>query len=645
MLFKSHNKVLLNEVHSAYPLSYILMAIVVLSCHFDPNSQDNKRSNIPTSLQRVLDHYDSAEDSLKKKAADFLLVNMINKSFVEYSPQHLNLIDFADSCRSLQMTLQEDDTIISNYWNSLKNSNFIYSYPIRDIHYMDSTLLVGNIDLAFEAWDAAPWKEDYTFEDFCEYVLPYRNEFDIPSNWREEFRNRYSDILLSNSSADVISIAGELNQILKSFTWQEIFYDFPNMRTLDIERIGMGVCKQHSSIKIAALRSIGIPVSQNFALYGTSWVSILDKDGKFVDYGASYAPKRGVHYADYRKNEHFAKIFSYRYAIRDNLLLQTRPQDEIPPLFRNKSLHDVTAFHIRCADVTLDLQDKLPEDVEFVYLLVFEDGSKEWKEAAWAHVTNKKLNFKDMGLARIYLPAYYLEGQFVPLTHPIYLDTSGLVTHLIPDLNKLEEITIHRKYSMGHAEFGYSNLFVGAIFQGSNNADFNGAIALGGIDSPPEYEVTINFKTDEKVRYVRLKSDSALHISTLEFFDEKNTRIEGHPLCGGRITTDPRFAFDGNIRTNFHCEGSGWIGLDFRKPIKVEGVRFLFRNSFNTIEPGDLYEVFYWCGQWKSLGKMVAQRNYLKVLAPTNSLLLLKNHSKGKQEKVFIIREGKQIWG
>lgn len=67
------------------------------------------------------------------------------------------------------------------------------------------------------------------------------------------------------------------------------------------------------------------------------------------------------------------------------------------------------------------------------------------------------------------------------------------------------------------------------------------------------------------------------------------------------------------------------------------------RNTRNFIEKGDDYELFY-ChqGEWKSAGHQVAAADSLVFSVPRGVLLYLKNHSRGKDERIFDYRSGKQ---
>lgn len=198
-------------------------------------------------------------------------------------------------------------------------------------------------------------------------------------------------------------------------------------------------------------------------------------------------------------------------------------------------------------------------------------------------------------------------------------------------------------------------------FEGSNTKDFKNSKVLFKITDKPTRMEEKNTVTDEKFRYVRYISTSSeqtlqrpslsylwddLNIAELAFCDEQGNRLSGKVLASSQSSLkNSRNAFDNDIRTNTTSNKLCWLGLDLGEPTKIYKVKYLFQNSFNSIEAGDEYELFYWDQEWKSLGKKVAMKDYVKYSVPKNTLLWLRNLTKGKEEQVFFFKNGKQIWG
>lgn len=81
-----------------------------------------------------------------------------------------------------------------------------------------------------------------------------------------------------------------------------------------------------------------------------------------------------------------------------------------------------------------------------------------------------------------------------------------------------------------------------------------------------------------------------------------------------------------------------WVGTDFGRPVQA---RCIGRNDDNGIWPGHIYELLYrGSEEWVSLGMQEAQTetfNYSNV--PAGCLLLLKNYTRGREERLFTCDE------
>lgn len=109
----------------------------------------------------------------------------------------------------------------------------------------------------------------------------------------------------------------------------------------------------------------------------------------------------------------------------------------------------------------------------------------------------------------------------------------------------------------------------------------------------------------------------------------------------GRIT-------DGDVLSFFRAADTSCNTLvyDLGKATPINRIVFSPRNDDNYIWPGDVYELFYHDGVngWKSLGRQAATGRELKCRVPHNALFWLRNLTKGREEQVFVIRNGKQVF-
>lgn len=178
------------------------------------------------------------------------------------------------------------------------------------------------------------------------------------------------------------------------------------------------------------------------------------------------------------------------------------------------------------------------------------------------------------------------------------------------------------------------------------------------IDRKPErLQTVVQPYSSKAYRYVRYigPRDAHCNIAEVVFYTLDDTvplkgKVIGTPGCfqkdGSHEYTN---TFDGDVTTSYdYIEPSGgWAGLDLGTPKQIGKIVYTPRSYDNYIRPGDEYELFY-CAKrdkWESLGKQVSGADSLSYKnVPVNTLLLLKNYSRGIQERIFKYEDGRQVW-
>ncbi len=645
----------------------LLFTICIYSCSeysLEVNKALEMSGDNKEELIKVLDYYKNQDNHKKLKAAEFLIGNMLGKSYRNNSPFLNAFLIKLDSLRSLQTEIKEKD--LKFIWKKCESQNYNKSSERKfDVRTVTAKLLIDNIDETFLIWEKVSWSSAFTFEQFCEYVLPYRNVHGTPTIWRKGIREKYDWALENGSKKDILQT---VNQINDSIHWFKYFYKMntvPEMSISDLYRVRYGSCRHHSSLKIGVLRSLGIPAAQVFALTGTQWVSVLNEDEKSIDYGSHYSPTIGEYYQEKRKR-FWPKVFMYTYKNNPNPFGNI-PINDIPPFFRNTNIKDVSNQHITTDTAIVNLTISPPKKTKHVFLNIFYD--QKWVVTDWAKIDENTAIFNQMGVNNIYFPSYYIEGEYYPAGKPFYLKKDGAIKLFDNKLKAYEKIKLTRKFPLNVPERKYSNLMVGSRFEGANNPSFKNANLLASIKKTPQIMEELVVSTNKKFRYVRYLSDTLVGVAEVRFIGKEGKPLKGKVIHNENIKKEEALnAFDFNIRSNCNNDNDmvwedhdnaldktklkdyntylgSWIGLDLGEPKKVGAVKYLFRNSFNSIELGDEYELFYWDDTWKSLGKKIADQNYLWYDVPINTVFLLKNNSRGKQELPFFIEEDKVMFG
>ena len=65
--------------------------------------------------------------------------------------------------------------------------------PEDDLKTLTGEFLLTNCDLAYEAWENAPWKEQITQDIFFDTILPYANVNERRDDWRGDFHDKFSN--------------------------------------------------------------------------------------------------------------------------------------------------------------------------------------------------------------------------------------------------------------------------------------------------------------------------------------------------------------------------------------------------------------------------------------------------------------------
>lgn len=155
-------------------------------------------------------------------------------------------------------------------------------------------------------------------------------------------------------------------------------------------------------------------------------------------------------------------------------------------------------------------------------------------------------------------------------------------------------------------------------------------------------------------RYIQRHRNAHCNMGEVYFYDREGNKLsgtvigtEGHRTIYEGMTREN--LFDGNLLTSFNSPNANgdWSGLDFGKPVNVAKIIYYGRGDGNTIEIGDMYELYFWNeGNWRSLGKKVAEGISLVYdNIPEGALLLLRDLTKGKDERIFMLDENdRQEW-
>ncbi|MCG8307105.1 MAG: transglutaminase-like domain-containing protein [Cytophagales bacterium] len=315
-----------------------------------------------------------------------------------------------------------------------------------DIRSISSDYIIENIEQAFESWKN-PWAKHVGFQDFCEFILPYRILTEPVSNWRVQLKNKYNWVIDSiQNTDDPLEACNLVNtEITNWFSYNSLFDYHTRLSLNQLLEQKRGNCDDMASITTYIMRSVGIPVVSDFVPYwgksdqGHRWNAILTSAGRTLPFGGADAKNfpsppelMDTPLSEAFRNSGLPKVYRTTFESQKNSLAFIRTKDEtIPPFFENVAVKDVTGFYVNSIDVKVDLAEKPPLNTRFVYLCVFNRG--DWQAVHWSEIADGKYAvFSDMGPDIIYRPMYY-NGDFIPASAPFLLKPNGTLKSLEPE--------------------------------------------------------------------------------------------------------------------------------------------------------------------------------------------------------------------
>jgi hypothetical protein len=624
-----------------------------------------------TELEKVLFRFNENEkDSLKYKAACFLIENMPYYSHFEGEQLDSYLTYFhvlAENKLSELKPSELSQTIIDTYGNY--SINRLKLKP--DIQTIDSAYLCNNIEWAFKVWEEQPWGKSISFNDFCEYILPYKIGDEKPEYWREEYFNKYNELL------DPLRISGAKGgddpinaafMLMEHIAKKEDVY-FTTVSPADLPHVGAkiaqlktGSCKELTDFVIYACRALGIPCHIDFMPIrgndniGHFWISYKSKENEL--YWQEYPNGIGLLRTHDFLNSSKVKVYRYTFS------LNRKMKDEmfslassVPHFFENPMFIDVTYPYSKnyIEKISIPISNLYKNKrSKIVYLCTSQH--QLWIPIDWTPFNNKNLIFNNIQKGDVMRLATWENNELIFQSDPFRIDSHSNEIKFYSAKDSLQDVTLFSKFDVSSDDL-FRERMIGGVFEGSNYADFIDKDTLFVINYVPvRQNIRVRSKSDKKYRYVRYYGtvDGFCNVSEIAFYTYPNDTI---PLHGKIIGTPGSFdpydsheytnAFDGKSWTsvNYRDPSGGWTGLDLDEPKIISHIIYTPRNRDNYIRPNDTFELFYCDGDWKSLGIVISASDSLVYRnVPKDALLFLKNHSRGKQERIFTIENGKQIF-
>ncbi len=437
-------------------LSFIILILFFLvSCRNTPIQQAIKQAGENgRELQKVLDYYSkNKDDSLKFKSAVYLIENMQYHYGIEQTLYCEGQI--ADSVGwykyGLSHIFVQDDEHMKMYGKAVDSLNIkIVKGDARwDIETVTADMLIENIDYAFLAWEM-PWCKHLGFDEFCEYILPYRCLTEPLTYWRKYFYEKYAyikDSLPANCNSLEACIYLQ-NILKKDVFWSGKYSRFYSgvLPPVMFENVKVAACENLACYTSLVMRAVGIPVLYDKVLYwrdlnighGYNWLvtndSIKGRLFSVTDGPPEYS----------EKSNGTPKVFRQTYKIRDNTLwhMLLKGEDVAPGLF---SPYQVDVTHQYCLTDTLIVKPDESEISTKLYWLCMINKRKIVAVNYSFLQNNGKLCFPNTTLNIKYTLGVFKSGILEPVGNPFFF-LDNHIKYGIVQMDSLMNYKIEKRY-------------------------------------------------------------------------------------------------------------------------------------------------------------------------------------------------------
>jgi len=637
-----------------------------------------------SELEDVLKHYSGTEDSLKYKAAVFLIKYMPGK-FAAVFPEYDNYKPVFDTLEKLnndyEKAYQNDHIEFYKLYKRTALNYMMAKHHIKatagldfkvkeDIKTITADFLIEDIDYAFKAWQM-PWNKNLSFNDFCEYLLPYRYGNEELQFWRKSFYENNIHLLDSfKNEKDPVKVCMYLkgmHDVTRS-EMAELGGLTNAIKPLDLIRINTTTsCKDETGVVLLRLRALGVPLSRLTFPYWGNWGSGHDINGLLMLDGKWMPLETGTGTNKFSPPSQFivSKMFIETYSdhINSGFISNVNSSYVVNPNYI-----DLTQCITKVTDLTIPFKNL--QNGSRTCLCTF--NNSDWVPVAASTVQNNRSVFKQVGKGVIYMAGTIASGELTLNGDPFLVDSNGVISQ-ISQSAKYKTITLFRKYPPSDLLNKLLPTLKGCYFQGSNDSLFTNALTLWKIDTLTSLHTVEKTLENAKFQYIRLVFPDISRMSEglggIQIYRSVKTEkklLTGKPISSVRASkTFYNHVFDNNPLTFIKIinqksvdfkqfyDGENlavpdkqlfWIGLNFGEKKDITSLEISPRTDDNDVNNTESYELFYWKNDWVSLGQKRATANQIEFNVPENALYLLKNVNKGREIRIFKYENGHQLW-
>lgn len=433
---------------------YLLLSNIILilsfiscssySCKNEPLIEAlNYAKTNKAELEKVLKHYASEPEKLA--AAKYLIENMpLHYTLKQYYVSSQNEIYKPDI-----FFLSDSEKAVNKHDSLIQNGYKLKNDIVCDIETINSQFLIENIELAFKTRDKV-WAKDVSFENFCEYILPYRAQTEELSQLRKTMMDFFIPMLDSAHVKTPLEACVLINNYLKKKI-KYIPINVPLYSTIDgTFYTGVSDCEGLCNLAIYIMRACGIPVTIDHTIWtkmdlGHSWCVVFDNN-RFYSFGPG-EDNPDVHMKGYSEIRYLipAKVYRSHFGKKHTNRNLNDDGYEVEYI-KSELIEDVTKeYPNNVLTVKIPVSKEIThKESKPIYLCTYDKDN--WVPIAIGETEDSMCKFENVVGDNVFIIADSPIGLGLRfITAPFYVDNTGTIQKFIPNMNKMQTHTFEKQ--------------------------------------------------------------------------------------------------------------------------------------------------------------------------------------------------------
>ncbi len=386
-----------------------------------------------SELESVLRHYHTVDANPQKlKAAEFLIENLpahysyAGTGIHEYY-DHASLI-LADTTLTPEQHRDSLLAMTDAMYADLPN------HTVPDAQIITARFLIDNIDRSYRQWTTSPWASQVTFNDYLEWLLPYKAvELQELDSWRDTLLAYFGKGLEHPIKNDVeYNTTMGVSDMLRGDAYNGLdrhgLYTRAGLPLLSAHLLAhqtYGDIPDYARTAVLVMRSAGIPAVLDETPVGsrgtaaTSWFVILSDRGQELTSEWDLSTQIGGGFFPYERGP---KVYRNTYAINPERWEYMHNAIYQYPFELGKK--DVTSQYFLTSNLELPIDRSVRKQLRDRYVYIASAVRRDdnpWQIVDFGIIKNGKACFHSMGREVLYLAMGYDGEKLIPITEPFIL--------------------------------------------------------------------------------------------------------------------------------------------------------------------------------------------------------------------------------